>query len=63
MARQDETEKLETDIEKQIYKQNLSPEDMSALSLILESLRRIGEYATDIAEIVLNMTVSKLTLG
>jgi len=31
--------------------------------LILESLRRIGEYATDIAEIVLNMTVSKLTLG
>lgn len=63
MARQDETEKLETDIEKQIYKQNLSPEDMSALRLILESLRRIGEYATDIAEIVLNMTVSKLTLG
>ena len=63
LARQDETEKLETDIEKQIYKQNLSPEDMSALRLILESLRRIGEYATDIAEIVLNMTVSKLTLG
>jgi phosphate uptake regulator len=63
LARQDETEKLETEIEKQIYKQNLSPEDMSALRLILESLRRIGEYATDIAEIVLNMTVSKLTLG
>jgi phosphate uptake regulator len=62
LARQDETEKLEAEIEKQIYKQNLSPEDMSALRLILESLRRIGEYATDIAEIVLNMTVSKLTL-
>jgi phosphate uptake regulator len=36
-------------------------EDISALRLVLESLRRIGEYATDIAEIVLNLAVSKLT--
>jgi phosphate uptake regulator len=63
LARRDQAEKLEAEIEKQIYKQNLPPEDISALRLILESLRRIGEYATDIAEIVLNLTVSKLTLG
>ncbi len=59
LARQDQAEKLEAEIERQIYKQNLSPEDISALRLILESLRRIGEYATDIAEIVLNLTVGK----
>jgi len=60
LARQDQAEKLEAEIEKQIYKQNLSPEGISGLRLILESLRRIGEYATDIAEIVLNLTVGNL---
>jgi phosphate uptake regulator len=59
LARQDQAEKLDGETEKQIYKQSLSPEDISALRLILESLRRIGEYATDIAEIVLNLTVGK----
>ncbi len=59
LARQDQAEKLESEIEKQIYKQNLPPEDISALRLILESLKRIGEYGNDIAEIVLNLTVSK----
>jgi phosphate uptake regulator len=62
LARQDQAEKLDSETERQIYKQSLSPEDISALRLVLESLRRIGEYATDIAEIVLNMTVSKLAL-
>ena len=62
LARQDQAEKLEAEIERQIYKQSLSPEDISALRLILESLRRIGEYATDIAEIVLNLTVSKTNM-
>jgi phosphate uptake regulator len=62
LARQDQAEKLEAEIERQIYRQSLPPEDISALRLVLESLRRIGEYATDIAEIVLNLTVSKLTL-
>jgi phosphate uptake regulator len=61
LARQDQAEKLEAEIERQIYRQSLPPEDISALRLVLESLRRIGEYATDIAEIVLNLTVSKLT--
>jgi len=59
LARQDRARTLETEIEKQIYRQNLSPEDISGLRLILESLRRIGEYANDIAEIVLNLTVNK----
>jgi phosphate uptake regulator len=59
LARQDQAEKLDSETERQIYKQNLSPEDISALRLVLESLRRIGEYATDIAEIVLNLTVGR----
>ena len=50
LARQDRAEALVAEIEKQIYKQNLSPEDISGLRLILESLKRIGEYGTDIAE-------------
>jgi phosphate uptake regulator len=62
LARQDQAGKLEAEIEKQIYKQNLPPEDISGLRLVLESLRRIGEYGTDIAEIVLNLTVSKTDL-
>jgi phosphate uptake regulator len=57
LARQPQVETLEADIEKQIYRQDLSSEDVSSLRLILESLRRIGEYGTDIAEIVLNLTV------
>jgi len=59
LAGQDRAEALESEMEKQIYKQNLSPEDISGLRLILESLKRIREYANDIAEIVLNLTVGK----
>jgi len=59
LAGQDRADTLESEIEKQIYKQNLSPEDISGLRLILESLKRIGEYGNDIAEIVLNLTVGK----
>jgi len=58
LARQDRADALGSEIEKQIYKQNLSPEDIAGLRLILESLKRIGEYGNDIAEIVLNLTVS-----
>jgi phosphate uptake regulator len=61
LGRQDRAKELEAEIEKQIYRQNLSPEDISGLRLILESLKRIGEYATDIAEIVLNLTVGRLS--
>jgi phosphate uptake regulator len=59
LSRQRRAETLETEIEKQIYRQDLSSEDISGLRLTLESLKRIGEYGADIAEIVLNMTVSK----
>lgn len=59
LARQRRAQALEAEIEKQIHRQTLSPEDISGLRLILESLKRIGEYGTDIAEIVLNLTVSK----
>ena len=59
LARQDRADALASEIEKQIYKQNLSPEDIAGLRLILESLKRIGEYGNDIAEIVLNLTVSR----
>ena len=59
LAKQDRAKMLEAEIEKQIYRQNLSPEDISGLRLILESLKRIGEYANDVAEIVLNLTVNK----
>ena len=58
LARQKRAQALEAEIEKQIHRQTLSPDDISGLRLILESLKRIGEYGTDIAEIVLNLTVS-----
>jgi len=60
LDRQDHTHTLEAEIEKQIYRQNVSPEDISGLRLILESLKRIGEYSGDIAEIVLNLSVGTL---
>jgi phosphate uptake regulator len=59
LVRQERAHALEAEIEKHIYRQNLSPEETSELRLILESLRRIGEYGADVAEIVLNLTVSK----
>ena len=63
LARQERAHILEGEIEKQIYRQKLSPEDTSELRLILESLRRIGEYGTDIAEIVLNLTVGEESMS
>ena len=40
-----------------LLKEKMPASELSALRLISESLRRIGEYATDIAEVVLNLTV------
>jgi hypothetical protein len=34
--------------------------EMSSLRLIMESLRRTAEYASDIAEIVLNLNVNQI---
>ncbi len=35
-------------------------EEASYVRLIIESIRRTAEYATDIAEIVLNLTVESI---
>jgi phosphate uptake regulator len=48
---------LESKLVERILKERLPASELSALRLISESLRRIGEYATDVAEVVLNLTV------
>ena len=47
----------ESKLVERLLKERMPASEMSALRLISESLRRIGEYATDIAEVVLNLTV------
>ena len=50
---------LESKLVERLLRERLPSSELSALRLISESLRRIGEYATDIAEVVLNMTIQK----
>jgi phosphate uptake regulator len=50
---------LESRLVEHLLKERMPASELSALRLISESLRRIGEYATDIAEVVLNLTVQK----
>jgi phosphate uptake regulator len=50
---------LESRLVEHLLKEKIAASELSALRLISESLRRIGEYATDIAEVVLNLTVQK----
>jgi len=38
----------------------IGTEEVANLRLVMESLRRTAEYASDIAEIVLNMTVESI---
>jgi phosphate uptake regulator len=40
--------------------QETGPEENANLRLIVESLRRTAEYASDIAEIVLNLTITSV---
>ena len=40
--------------------QEMSAEEAASLRLIIESVRRTAEYATDIAEIVLNLTIESV---
>jgi phosphate uptake regulator len=49
----------ESKLVERLLGERMPASDLSALRLISESLRRIGEYATDIAEVVLNLTVQK----
>ena len=50
---------LENKLVERLLKEKLPAGDLSGVRLILESLRRIGEYATDVAEVVLNLTAEK----
>jgi len=52
---------LESKLLDRLVKEKLSANDLSATTLISDSLRRIGEYATDVAEVVLNLTVEEAT--
>jgi len=53
-------EASEREIITEINRQKIEPVQMTALRLILESLRRVGEYGSDIAEVVLNLTAVEL---
>jgi phosphate uptake regulator len=50
---------LESKLVERLLRERLPASELSAIRLICESLRRIGEYATDVAEVVLNLTVQK----
>lgn len=50
---------LESKLVDRMIKEKMPATDLSATRLISESLRRIGEYATDVAEVVLNLTVQE----
>ncbi len=55
---------LEEEVVKAIMKRADSEEilDVSNLNLIIESIRRAAEYASDIAEIILNLTIDQVIL-
>jgi phosphate uptake regulator len=57
LSKAGEIESLEAQAIGEISKSRLTSEDASSLRLVLESLRRITEYGSDIAEVVLNLTV------
>ncbi len=50
---------LESKLVERLLREKMPATDLSSTRLISESLRRIGEYATDVAEVVLNLTVQK----
>jgi len=54
-------ESLEAETISGITRSRLTSEDTSNLRLILESIRRIAEYGSDIAEVVLNLTAVETT--
>jgi phosphate uptake regulator len=43
-----------------MFSQKISAQEAASLRLIIESIRRTAEYATDIAEIVLNLTAESI---
>ncbi|TDA32850.1 MAG: PhoU family transcriptional regulator [Hadesarchaea archaeon] len=59
MEKREEILSAEERVIREVLKR-VSGEDLLALRLIIESLRRIGEYGSDIAEIVLNLNAFKM---
>jgi len=59
LEQKEKTSEIESRIVDRLLKEKIAANDLSSIRLISESLRRIGEYATDIAEVVLNLTVRK----
>jgi len=60
LLERDKVTDLESRLVERLLKEKIPAGDLSAMRLISESLRRIGEYATDIAEAVLNSTIQKM---
>jgi phosphate uptake regulator len=60
LLERDKVTELESKLVERLLREKLPAGDLSAMRLISESLRRIGEYATDIAEVVLNGTVQEI---
>jgi phosphate uptake regulator len=60
LLERDKITDLESKVVEKLLKEKLPAGDLSAMRLISESLRRIGEYATDVAEVVLNSTVQEI---
>jgi phosphate uptake regulator len=52
---------LEAKLIERLVKEKLPSNELAAATLISDSLRRIGEYASDVAEVVLNLTVEGTT--
>lgn len=59
LEKSQEMEPLENEAVAYILKRGLDMEDLANLRLILVSIKRVSEYAGDIAEVVLNLTVDK----
>jgi len=60
LIERDKVTELESKFVERLLREKLPASDLSAMRLISESLRRIGEYATDVAEVVLNSTVQEI---
>jgi len=61
LLEKDRMASLESKVLERLLKEKMPASDLSAITLISDSLRRIGEYASDVAEVVLNMTVERAT--
>ena len=59
MAKINQVIKLEEEIIEQLLKPRIEARTMLGVRLILESIRRIAEYGTDIAEIAINLSVKE----